>query len=86
MPGREEIAQQALELPAEDRAYVADVIERSLATGGFASAEIAAAWASEVERRIAEYDRGEVQAVSADVAIERIRRHLAEHRERNAKS
>lgn len=30
MPTREEIAQQALALSLEDRAYVADVIEQSL--------------------------------------------------------
>lgn len=81
---REEIAQQALELPAEDRAYVADVIEQSLASGGFASDEIAAAWASEIERRIAAYDRGEVEAVDAEVALDRLRKQLAEHRARKA--
>jgi putative addiction module component (TIGR02574 family) len=81
---REEIAQQALELPAEDRAYVADVIEQSLANGGFASDEIAAAWASEIERRIAAYDRGEIEAVDAEVALDRLRKQLAEHRARRA--
>ncbi|HUY92309.1 MAG TPA: addiction module protein [Pirellulales bacterium] len=81
---REEIAQQALELPAEDRAYVADVIEQSLASGGFSSDEIAAAWASEIERRIEAYDRGEFEAVGAEVALDRLRKQLAEHRARKA--
>ncbi len=86
MPGREEIAQQALELPPEDRVYVADMLERSLAAGGFASEEIAAAWDAEIERRLEAYDRGEVEPIPADVAIERLRQHLAEHRARKATS
>ncbi len=81
---REIIAQQALELPAEDRAYVADVIEQSLASGGFASDEIASAWALEIERRIDAYDRGEAKAVGAEVALERLRKQLSEHRARKA--
>jgi hypothetical protein len=84
MANREQIAQQALGLPEEDRAYVADLLEQSLASVGFANAEIAAAWASEVERRLEAYDRGDVQAVAADVSLERMRRYLAEHRARKA--
>ncbi len=86
MPQRDQIVEQALTLTPEDRAYVADKLEQSLTTDGFATPEIAAAWAEEVERRIDAYDRGDVKAAGADVAIDRMRRHLAEHRTRKVAS
>lgn len=86
MPQRDQIVEQALTLTPEDRAYVADKLEESLTAGGFATPEIAAAWAEEVERRIADYDRGEVNAAGADEAIDRMRKHLAEHRARKVAS
>ena len=46
MTPRDEIVQQAMALPPEDRAYVADMLEQSLSGGGFATPEIAAAWAT----------------------------------------
>jgi len=79
---REQIAQQALTLAPGDRAYVADVLEQSLTSGGFSSAEIAAEWASEVDRRIDAYDRGEVQANDIEGVVDRLRQQLAEHRAR----
>ena len=86
MPQRDQIVEQALTLTPEDRAYVADKLAQSLATNGFATPEIAAAWAEEVEGRIAAYDRGDVKAAGADVAIDRMRRHLAEYRTRKVAS
>lgn len=80
MTTREQIAQQALALPLEDRTYVADVLEQSLTSGEFATPEIAAEWAAEIDRRIAAYDRGESQGVDAQMALERIRIRLEEHR------
>jgi len=53
---REEIAQLAVSLGREDRIFLADVLEQSLAGGGFATAEIEAAWSAEIDRRIAAYD------------------------------
>jgi len=82
MTNRDQIVEQALTLTPEDRAYVADALEQSLSNGGFATPEIASAWAAEIERRIAAYDRGEIQAVGAETAIERIRQQLVEHRVR----
>ena len=79
---REQIAQQALALPPEDRTYLADVLEKSLTSGEFATPEIAAEWAAEIDRRIAAYDRGETQGVDAQTALERIRVRLATHRSR----
>ena len=80
MPTRDEIAQQALALPPDDRAYVADILEQSLTSEEFATTEIAHAWAAEITRRVESYDRGEIQALDATASIERIRRYLAERR------
>lgn len=80
MTMREQVAQQALALTPEDRAYVADVLENSLANGDFANTEISAEWATEIDRRIEAYDRGEVQASDGIDALERIRERLAAHR------
>lgn len=81
---RDRIAKQALSLPPEDRAYLAEKLEESLPHDGFATPEIAKAWASEIDRRLDAYDRGETGAVDFDEALRRIRQRLAEHRERNA--
>jgi putative addiction module component (TIGR02574 family) len=35
-----------------------------------ASSSLDPAWEAEIEKRLAEYDRGEVQAIDADVVIE----------------
>ena len=76
----EQIAQQALALPPEDRTYLADVLEQSLASGEFATPELAIEWSAEIDRRIAAYDRGETKGVDIQTALERIRACLAEHR------
>lgn len=77
---REQIAQAALALPTEDRTYLADVLEQSLTSGEFATPEIAAEWAAEIDRRIAAYDRGESEGMNHKLALERIRARLDEHR------
>jgi putative addiction module component (TIGR02574 family) len=82
MTTRDQIAEQALALPPEDRIYLADVLEQSLSGGEFATPEIAAEWAAEIDRRIAAYDRGETHGVDAQTALERIRTRLAAHRSR----
>jgi putative addiction module component (TIGR02574 family) len=81
---RDEIVKQALGLPPEDRAYLAEKLEESLPHDGFSTPEIAEAWASEIDRRLDAYDRGESGAVEFDEALARIRRRLVEHRERKA--
>jgi hypothetical protein len=57
-------------------------LEQSLTTGEFATPEVASAWLSEIERRIESYDRGEMRAIGADAALERMRQRLTEHRAR----
>jgi putative addiction module component (TIGR02574 family) len=86
MASREQIVQEALSLAPEDRAFVADALEQSLSSGSFATPEIAAAWAHEIERRLAAYDRGEINAIDADAALIRIRQQLAERRSQKEKS
>jgi putative addiction module component (TIGR02574 family) len=79
MSTRDDIARQALSLPPDDRAFLADVLEQSLAQE-FTTPEIALAWTKEIDRRLDAYDRGEIQAVDAQTAMDEMRRKLAEHR------
>jgi len=81
---REQIIQQALTLPPEDREYVADLLEGSLPAGEIRSEEIADAWSQEIDRRIAAYDRGETTAVDFDVAMNTMRQALEAHRAHKA--
>jgi putative addiction module component (TIGR02574 family) len=77
---REQVLQQALSLPPEDRAFVADQLDQSLPHSQFASQDIAAAWNAEIDRRIAAYERGDAQASIAEESIARMRRFLADYR------
>ena len=85
MTNREQIVEQALSLPPEDRAYVAHALEQSLSNGGFASPEVAEAWIEEIERRLAAYDRGEIRAVEG-TGLAPIRKRLAEQRSQRSKT
>lgn len=85
MATRDQIVEQALSLAPEDRVFLADALEQRLSNGSFASPEVATAWAEEIERRLAAYDRGEVNAGDADAVLVRIREQLAERRAREAK-
>ena len=68
----EQLAQQALALGPEDRVYLANVLEESLPTAGFATPELAAAWSAEIDRRIAAYRQDEVPSSDADAALDRV--------------
>lgn len=81
MTPREQFAQQALALSTADRAYVADLLEESLIDAESATAEVDEAWSAELDRRLAEFDRGEAQAVDGEVAIQQIRERLARYRQ-----
>lgn len=80
MADRNEVARQALTLPPEDRAYVAELLDRSLSQDAFATPEIAEAWSQEIDRRIEAFDRGETQAVDAETVLGRLRQALDDHR------
>jgi putative addiction module component (TIGR02574 family) len=80
MLAREELLEQALALEADDRAFVADVLEQSLMAGPGVTPEIAAAWSQEIDRRIAAYDQGQTTSVDFDTAMDHMRQALAERR------
>ncbi len=63
---------QALKLPAEERAQLADRLIASL----FEDHEVEEAWAVEVERRIADIENGRSRLVPAAEAIARARAAL----------
>lgn len=79
MTVRDYVAQQALSLPPEDRAYVAELLEESLHEYEFANQEIAEAWSREIDRRVLAYRRGESVSVDADVAMQSMRDALDAH-------
>ncbi len=81
---RDQIATQAMTLSPEDRAYVADMLERSLPEGNFSNPTIAEAWSREIDRRIKAYDLGETNAVDFDAALGHMRDALAAHRSAKA--
>lgn len=63
---------EALKLSAEERARLADRLLASLSD----DSEVEEAWATEIERRIAEIESGRVQLVPASGAIARARAAL----------
>lgn len=65
----------ALALPSNERARIAGELIASLDEGQDADAE--AAWATEIERRIAEVESGEAETVDWEEARARIRSKLA---------
>jgi putative addiction module component (TIGR02574 family) len=67
-----EIEQQARALAAEDRAQLAQSLLESLQCPPVS--EIEAAWAREIEDRVAAYDRGEIPAHAAEDVFAEARR------------
>jgi putative addiction module component (TIGR02574 family) len=68
----EAVKAQALKLPPEERAQLADRLITSL----FEDHEIESAWAMEVEHRIAQIESGDAQLIPASEAIARARKAL----------
>ena len=58
------LAERGLALSQEDRARLAEVLLASLDPEP--QSEVEAAWEVEIERRLAAYDRGEVQGIDAE--------------------
>jgi len=65
----------ALALPPDERARIAAELIASLDESE--DADVEAAWAAEIEKRIAEVESGEAETVSWDEARTRIRSKLA---------
>jgi len=70
-PSLEQMEELARALTPEDRAKLAQSILESLHTP---VAEIEAAWAVEIERRVAAFDRGEMQSYPAEDVFAEARR------------
>ncbi|MBS0403935.1 MAG: addiction module protein [Proteobacteria bacterium] len=69
-----ELAGQARRLPVEERSRLVDLLLETLHESPIA--EVEAAWAKEIERRVAAHERGEVETFdAADVFAEA--RHIA---------
>jgi putative addiction module component (TIGR02574 family) len=66
-----ELANRGRQLPREERERLVDELLESLNEP--AAAELDAAWSSEIERRLAAYDRGEIQALSAEEVFAKAR-------------
>ena len=67
-----ELAELGRELAPEDRSRLVDMLLVSLHEAPVA--EVEAAWDQEAERRLAAYDRGEVQAVDGEEVLAKARR------------
>jgi putative addiction module component (TIGR02574 family) len=66
----DELSQKALELPAEERVLLA---ERLLATVHEVDPEVEAAWDVEIQRRLAEIDRGTAKLIPAEEVFAKVR-------------
>ena len=79
MMHREQVLQQALSLPPEDRAYVAAALEESLSAAEPSREESNAALLTELQRRSSAYRAGTTDARSAeDVLAEQQQRQTGE--------
>jgi putative addiction module component (TIGR02574 family) len=70
-PSLKQMEEQARALSPDDRAKLAQSILESLHTP---VAEIEAAWAAEIERRVAAFDRGEMKSYPAEDVFAEARR------------
>ena len=66
----EAVLREAMKLSADDRAALAERLWDSLHRE--IDPETEKAWIDEINRRIAAYDRGEIQSVSLEEAMQRI--------------
>ena len=67
-----ELVQRGRQLPLEERERLVDGLLESLNES--AAAALDPAWEAEIEKRLAEYDRGEVKAIDADIVFAKARR------------
>ena len=70
-----ELAKRGRELSPDDRNRLVDLLLESLAAPPLN--DIEAAWEIEIERRLAAYDRGEVQAIDAEEVFAKARQIAA---------
>ena len=70
----EQLSEEALALPSEQRALLADRLVESLDAGE--ASRLDHLWASEAKRRRDEVRQGRVQTIPGDEALARVRRSL----------
>ena len=70
-----ELAKRGRALSPDDRNRLVDLLLESLAAPPLN--DIEAAWEIEIERRLAAYDRGEVQAIDAEAVFAKARQIAA---------
>jgi len=70
----DELKQKATQLSESERAELALSLIESL--DGEADTGIDEAWQAEIDRRVAEIDRGDVQSIPGDEVFARLRRKL----------
>jgi putative addiction module component (TIGR02574 family) len=68
----EQVAQEALNLPSEDRARLADQLVESLNAAAFSRYD--QLWAVEASRRLAEIRSGAVHTIPGDEVLAEVRR------------
>ena len=69
-----ELVQRGRQLPLEERERLVDGLLESMNEG--AAAALDPDWEAEIEKRLAEYDRGEVKAIDADVVFAKARKSV----------
>lgn len=70
----EQILQSALSLPPDERVEIAETLILSL--DDERAAEIEAAWAEEIKRRLESIDRGQARFIPADEVMRSMRERL----------
>jgi len=70
----EDIKEKAQQLSEMERAELARALIESL--DGPPDADVEEAWRIEIERRVGQIERGEVQPIPGDEVLERLRRRL----------
>jgi putative addiction module component (TIGR02574 family) len=76
----EKLLQDALALPREERARLANALQESLEPDGEAAvhdAEWETAWSVEIERRLRDFDEGRTTAISLEEFESRMRARIA---------
>jgi putative addiction module component (TIGR02574 family) len=71
-----ELKEKAAELSETERAELALALIESLDGPAEPEAEVEEAWRVEIDRRVDQIERGEVELIPGDVVIERVRRRL----------
>jgi putative addiction module component (TIGR02574 family) len=66
-----ELAERGRALAPQDRSRLVDMLLESLHEPS--TVEVESAWEAEIERRLAEFDRGEVQAIDAEEVFAKAR-------------